>query len=117
MQAFRRDCAKVKVRSGTLATLPRTPHIVTSFLVRRPNVKTVNLAEAKAKLSALGEEAGAGETVCITKHGRPVARLVPVEPPKIPLDIEKLRAHLKTMPMQEEDAGTFMRRMRDEARY
>jgi hypothetical protein len=46
-----------------------------------------------------------------------VARLVPVEPPKIPLDIEKLRAHLKTMPMQEEDAGTFMRRMRDEARY
>lgn len=80
-------------------------------------MKTVNLAEAKAKLSALVEEAGAGETVCITKHGKPVAQLVPVEQPRKPLDIERLRAHLEMMPMQKEDAGTFIRRMRDEERY
>ncbi|KRD96217.1 prevent-host-death protein [Bosea sp. Root381] len=80
-------------------------------------MKTVNLAEAKAKLSTLVEEAKSGETVCITKHGKPVAQLVPLEQPKKPLDVERLRAHLKTMPMQEEDAGTFMRRMRDEERY
>lgn len=80
-------------------------------------MKTVNLADAKARLSALVEEAGAGETICITKHGKPVARLVPVEQAKKPLDIDRLRAHLATMPMQDEDAGTFMRRMRDEARY
>lgn len=80
-------------------------------------MKTVNLADAKARLSALVEEAGAGETVYITKHGKPVARLVPLEQAKKTLDIERLRAHLATMPMQDEDAGTFMRRMRDEARY
>lgn len=80
-------------------------------------MKTVALAEAKAQLSALVDEAQAGETVYITRHGKPVARLVPLEQAKKPLDIERLRAHLKTMPMQEEDAGTFMRRLRDEARY
>ncbi len=80
-------------------------------------MKTVNLAQAKAKLSALVEEAEAGETVCITKHGKPVAQLVPFEQAKKPLDVERLRAFVKTQPMQEEDAGTFMRRLRDDARY
>ena len=80
-------------------------------------MKTVNLAEAKAKLSALIEQAEAGETVCITKHGKPVAQLVPVAPQKKPLDVERLRAFVASQPMQEEDAGTFMRRLRDDARY
>jgi prevent-host-death family protein len=33
--------------------------------------------EAKARLSELIDKAEAGETVVITRHGRPVARLVP----------------------------------------
>ena len=35
--------------------------------------------DAKTHFSALLERAGDGETVIITKHGRPVAKLVPVE--------------------------------------
>ena len=36
--------------------------------------------EAKTKLSQLVERAAAGEDVVITRRGKPVARLVPVEP-------------------------------------
>lgn len=37
--------------------------------------------EAKAKILALLDEVAAGEEVEITKHGRPVARLVPATGP------------------------------------
>lgn len=80
-------------------------------------MKTVNLAEAKAKLSALVEEAEGGEIVCITRHGKPVARLMPIEQKKKPIDFEALKAFTDSMSYQEEDAGTFMRRLRDDARY
>ena len=37
----------------------------------------VSLAEAKAHLSELTDKAAQGETVIITKRGKPVARIVP----------------------------------------
>jgi prevent-host-death family protein len=42
---------------------------------------TVGAFEAKTHLSALLDRAEKGETITITKHGRPVARLVPVLAP------------------------------------
>jgi len=39
----------------------------------------VNIAEAKAKLSSLLDQALAGEEVVIARAGKPLARLVPVE--------------------------------------
>ncbi|MGH8776775.1 MAG: type II toxin-antitoxin system Phd/YefM family antitoxin [Jiangellaceae bacterium] len=39
----------------------------------------VNVYEAKSTLSALLARVEAGEDVVIARHGRPVARLVPVE--------------------------------------
>ena len=39
-------------------------------------MKEVGVLEAKTRLSALIDEAGAGEDVVITRHGRPVAKLV-----------------------------------------
>lgn len=39
---------------------------------------TVGAFEAKTHLSELLQRVEAGEQVTITKHGRPVARLVPV---------------------------------------
>jgi prevent-host-death family protein len=38
--------------------------------------RTVNIAEAKAKLSALVDEAMAGEEVVLARAGKPVARIV-----------------------------------------
>ncbi|MBI1237728.1 MAG: type II toxin-antitoxin system prevent-host-death family antitoxin [Alphaproteobacteria bacterium] len=40
----------------------------------------VNIAEAKAKLSELVEAAAKGEEIVLARHGKPVARLMPLTP-------------------------------------
>jgi prevent-host-death family protein len=69
---------------------------------------SVNVAEAKAKLSHLIDRAASGEEIVIARSGKPVARLVALaEPPKRPFGIAK---HWKMpsdevlfAPMSEED--------------
>jgi prevent-host-death family protein len=48
-------------------------------LVRSRIGDSYNVADAKARLSALIERAAAGEEIVIAKSGRPRARLVPLE--------------------------------------
>lgn len=43
----------------------------------------VNIHDAKTHLSRLIERAASGETVVIAKAGKPVAKLVPLEQPKV----------------------------------
>jgi prevent-host-death family protein len=45
-------------------------------------VKSVGLFEAKTHLSALVDAVAGGETIELTKNGKPVARLVPIERPQ-----------------------------------
>ncbi len=45
-------------------------------------MRSVNIHEAKTHLSRLVEQAAAGEEIIIAKAGRPVAKLVPIEPRK-----------------------------------
>jgi prevent-host-death family protein len=78
---------------------------------------TVNLAEAKAMLSELVRRAAGGETINIALRGRPVARIVPLETERQPLDIEAWRAVACRAGAQDEDSGELMRRMRDSDRY
>lgn len=80
-------------------------------------MNSVSIAEAKARLSELVARVADGETVQITKRGKPVAQIAPIEKPRKPIDVEALRALTKKMPMQSESAGDFIRRMRDDARY
>ena len=80
-------------------------------------MRQVSLAQAKAHLSELIDRVAAGETVCITRRGKPVAQLSAVAPPRKPVDVEALRALTEKMQMQPESAGEFVRRMRDEDRY
>jgi prevent-host-death family protein len=42
-------------------------------------VKQVGVYDAKTHLPALLDEVEKGETITITRHGRPVARLTPIE--------------------------------------
>ncbi|MCC6867375.1 MAG: type II toxin-antitoxin system Phd/YefM family antitoxin [Burkholderiales bacterium] len=44
------------------------------------STRQVNVHEAKTHFSQLLEEVGAGAEIVIAKAGRPVARLVPLEP-------------------------------------
>jgi prevent-host-death family protein len=78
---------------------------------------SISLAEAKAHLSELVERAASGESICITRRGKPVAQLTAVSSPRKPIDLKMLRALTDSMPMQSESAGDFIRRMRDEDRY
>lgn len=40
---------------------------------------TVSVADAKARLSRLLDAAAAGEEIVIARHGKPLARLVPID--------------------------------------
>lgn len=80
-------------------------------------MKHVNLADAKARFSELVNEVETGQSIEITKRGKVVARLVPAESSRRPIDIERLRRHLEKMPFQDEPAGEFIRKMRDDERY
>lgn len=73
---------------------------------------TVALADAKARLSELISRVEAGETVSITRRGKPVARLVAEEQPRKKIDVSALRRLAATMPFQEESAGDFFERVR-----
>ncbi len=42
-------------------------------------MQTIGAYEAKTHLPRLLERVASGETLTITRHGRPIARLVPVE--------------------------------------
>jgi prevent-host-death family protein len=80
-------------------------------------MNTVNLADAKAHLSELIAQAASGEAVCITRHGKPVARLTAVHSPRQPVALATLQALTESMPVQAETAGDFVRKMRDGDRY
>ena len=43
-------------------------------------MRTIQIVEAKARLSALLADVEAGEEIAITRHGKVVARLVPDRP-------------------------------------
>lgn len=79
--------------------------------------RRVSVADAKAHLSELLTDVEAGETVQITKRGKPVATLSPVRRPREPIDIDWLRSVSAGTTFQHEPAGEFVRRMRDDERY
>ena len=78
---------------------------------------TVNLAHAKAHLSELIDRIEGGEAVVITRRGRPVARIGPVEPPKRPVDFQSLKEFRKTLPPLPKSSAELIREMRDDERY
>jgi prevent-host-death family protein len=80
-------------------------------------VKTVNLADAKARLSELVERAAAGEAVCITRRGKAVAQITAVDTPRKRIDPAALRAMTDAMPVQPQTARDFTRSMRDDERF
>ncbi len=80
-------------------------------------MNSYSLADAKARLSELIDKVAAGETIEITRRGKPAARLVPPVRRLKKVDVERLERLAERLPMQKEGAGEFIRRMRDDARY
>ena len=67
-------------------------------------MESIGSFEAKTHLPALLERASKGETIIITRHGKPVARLVPPseEPPRLSVEesIDGLLEFRKAHPLK-----------------
>ena len=72
-------------------------------------MQTVNIHDAKTHFSRLIERAANGETVIISRAGKPVAKLVPLEQPEA-----KVRRRLGFMEGQIKVPDDFDRMMEDE---
>jgi prevent-host-death family protein len=73
---------------------------------------SISVAEAKARLSDLVSRAEDGEELVITRHGKPVARLVPVK--KTPTAFPSLKAFRASMPKATTPSVVLLRGMRDD---
>ena len=80
-------------------------------------MRRVSLADARAHLSELVEQAAAGNPVCIMRRGKPIAQIIAADVPRKRIDVSALRAMTDAMPVQPETARDFVRRMRDADRY
>lgn len=91
---------------------------MTIYLVTLAAVmSTINLADAKARLSELVERAEAGERIVITKRGKPVLELTRPKAELCRIDLSQLRALTDRLPRQKQSAGDALRDLRDQARY
>lgn len=77
----------------------------------------VNLADAKARLSELVDRVEAGDSIDITRRGKPVARLTAAAKPRKQVDAALLQSLTATMPPQAQSAADLVRSMRDGDRY
>lgn len=83
-------------------------------------MRSMTLADAKARLSAVVDQVEAGEEVVITRRGKPVARIV-AEHPSSAGNAAALLKEVSTFVLaqgrQKTDAVRTVRRLRDKARY
>ena len=74
----------------------------------------MNLAQAKAQLSAVIDRVEAGETIEITRRGKVAARIVPVEAEKRAVDVGALcTLRATTTPWREELGICFVQWARE----
>jgi prevent-host-death family protein len=79
-------------------------------------MSSVSVADAKDRLTTLLSAAEAGETITITRHGRPVAELGPVRVQRTfdPRSIEWIRQQTAHMPVSPITGADLIRSLRDE---
>lgn len=77
----------------------------------------INLADAKTHLSELIARVEAGDSIDITRRGKPVARLTAVAAPRKPIDAALLRSLTEAWPPASQTAADLVRSMRDGDRY
>jgi prevent-host-death family protein len=81
-------------------------------------MSTYSVAKAKNQLSELIDRALKGEGVVITRHGRPIVELKPINEPARAVsaaDLDWLGAHRIGRTPASQDSGSLVERMRDES--
>jgi prevent-host-death family protein len=70
-------------------------------------MREIQASEAKAHLPSLLDAVERGETIVITRHGKPIARIVPeadrrqVELDRVMAEIEEFRQTMPRIPLEE----------------
>jgi prevent-host-death family protein len=77
----------------------------------------ITLADAKTHLSELVDRVEAGDSIDITRRGKPVARLTAVAKPRKRIDAALLKSVTATMHPQPQSAADLVRSMREGDRY
>lgn len=73
----------------------------------------MSLAQAKAHLSELLNTVESGEEVVITRHGRPVARVLPANQIKQMLPLQHLAELRQQVPARQDSSAALLRELRD----
>jgi prevent-host-death family protein len=74
-------------------------------------MREIQASEAKAHLPSLLDDVERGETLIITRHGKPIARIVPeadlrrAEVDRVLAEIEKFRKTMPRIPLEEIISG------------
>jgi prevent-host-death family protein len=79
-------------------------------------MNAISLADAKAHLSELVDRVEAGDSIDITRRGKPVARLTSAAKPRQRIDAALLQS-LNASMTQGDSAADLVRSMRDSDRY
>lgn len=77
-------------------------------------MRTVSVAEAKARLSEILARIDSGGEVVITRRGQPVARLSGLKSPRKPIDFGTLDSLRARQAVARTSSVRLIRRMRDE---
>jgi prevent-host-death family protein len=76
-------------------------------------MRTAGVREARQNLSALLDEVKKGREVVITEHGRPVAKLVPLDRPR-GKGVPNLAAFRRRMPILDPPLSTLVEEERED---
>ena len=79
-------------------------------------VRKVGAFEAKTKFSELLDRVERGEEIIVTRHGKPVARIVPYEPRRSEEEIRKAIEEIRRLRDNVTLDGLDWRELRDEGR-
>ena len=90
---------------------------VTIYMVWRRTWRRSLWQTPKARLCELVDRAQAGDSIDITRRGKPVARLTAATRPPKAVDPALLRSLTEAMPPQSQSAVVLVRSMRDGDRY
>ncbi len=77
-------------------------------------MQTVNVADAKARLSEILARVERGAEVVITRRGRPIAKLSSINRPRKPIDFKALDLLLSRQGVSRVPSVRLIRKMRDE---
>lgn len=78
--------------------------------------KSVGAFDAKTHFSRLLARVARGESITITRHGAPIARLVPAAPASGPIGKDELLARFKAFARRHRMSRAALKSMRDEGR-